>query len=467
MTSAFEMVQSGDDKGNKKDPFQATKIWDSILSKFRKNMPLKKHRAYLRYYEQSFSGKEAVDFMMSQLPALLVTKKEVTRKRCQSLLSKIMDLKVFFNVRKDLDTTFRDDDTLYKFGDLFTTDSTQANRVQRSSSVNENDLRMLTRNNISPTIKFSRQQLEVAASSDTDISCWRMVLINLLKDHLDKRNLSYVLPSLYSDTFINFNCSQIGSKGIVSSFSPKHDIDICLMKMMRFLARFPLDVDKYVGIDKTYQGLEQDTYRSIVVQLKKLSEGEAMIDKTLSHALIACFKAFTEKDVSTVVRLRQRIAESDYFQNEATSKVCTQIVAYILDNEREIFAIPEELTLSHAIYLTDNDYALATRQKVLKTGPSQMLPNVYNQENKSSQCLPSYSNRISLDDYERQRVKATEDNLTSLLSSIVSNSNESEKKKLLKAFKKEHPAIYFAKFPNDHPEVMLPMFVRRVRSFLL
>jgi hypothetical protein len=47
-------------------PFQ----WKWIMTRFWREMPVKKHRRQLRVFEDTFTGTEAVDFMMSLLPNL-------------------------------------------------------------------------------------------------------------------------------------------------------------------------------------------------------------------------------------------------------------------------------------------------------------------------------------------------------------------------------------------------------------
>ncbi|VDL65473.1 unnamed protein product [Nippostrongylus brasiliensis] len=42
-------------------------------------MPLKRHRRQLTYFEESFTGKEAVDFLMDLLPRLIFEGRQVDR----------------------------------------------------------------------------------------------------------------------------------------------------------------------------------------------------------------------------------------------------------------------------------------------------------------------------------------------------------------------------------------------------
>lgn len=49
------------------------------MKKFRNGMPLKRHRRKVFLYEDSFTGKEAVDFLMTELPKFYSEEKEITR----------------------------------------------------------------------------------------------------------------------------------------------------------------------------------------------------------------------------------------------------------------------------------------------------------------------------------------------------------------------------------------------------
>ncbi|MFH4983564.1 hypothetical protein AB6A40_010273 [Gnathostoma spinigerum] len=59
--------------------FKATKIWNGILNRFHDTMPLKRHRRQFKTYEACFTGKEAVDFLLEELPSFISGGREITR----------------------------------------------------------------------------------------------------------------------------------------------------------------------------------------------------------------------------------------------------------------------------------------------------------------------------------------------------------------------------------------------------
>ncbi|GMR36718.1 hypothetical protein PMAYCL1PPCAC_06913, partial [Pristionchus mayeri] len=93
--------------------FKATQTWNKIAREFRAKMPTKKHWRQLRSFENSFTGKEATDFMLTILPGLLPNKKEITRESCVSLLQKFADNNLFKYAWTADKTTFQDNATLF------------------------------------------------------------------------------------------------------------------------------------------------------------------------------------------------------------------------------------------------------------------------------------------------------------------------------------------------------------------
>ncbi|KAK6734680.1 hypothetical protein RB195_018083 [Necator americanus] len=110
---------SRDCPGTHSGKYRATTLWNNIVRHFRDEMPIKRHRRQLTYYEASFTGKEAVDFLMVLLPRLIFEGREVDRSNCITLLQKFVDQGFIKKARpnpseKDV---FRDNASLYVFVD--------------------------------------------------------------------------------------------------------------------------------------------------------------------------------------------------------------------------------------------------------------------------------------------------------------------------------------------------------------
>ncbi|VDO75889.1 unnamed protein product [Heligmosomoides polygyrus] len=59
--------------------YRATTLWNNIVRQFREEMPTKRHRRQLTSFDDSFTGKEAVDFLMILLPRLIFEGRQVDR----------------------------------------------------------------------------------------------------------------------------------------------------------------------------------------------------------------------------------------------------------------------------------------------------------------------------------------------------------------------------------------------------
>lgn len=96
--------------------FRATRVWNGMLKRFRSGMPVKRHRRQLRVYDDCFTGREAVDFLMGELPKFIQDGKTITRSNCSKLLSIYLSMGLFCAVRGKLDTNepFRENE-LYRF----------------------------------------------------------------------------------------------------------------------------------------------------------------------------------------------------------------------------------------------------------------------------------------------------------------------------------------------------------------
>ncbi|KAI1707043.1 domain found in dishevelled, egl-10, and pleckstrin (DEP) domain-containing protein [Ditylenchus destructor] len=95
------------------EKFAATKLWTSILRKFYNEMPLKRHRRQLRMFNDSFTGREAVDFLFSFLPDLWP--RECSRNTAVNLAKMFLKSGYLVNARNEEDREFYDNVALYGF----------------------------------------------------------------------------------------------------------------------------------------------------------------------------------------------------------------------------------------------------------------------------------------------------------------------------------------------------------------
>uniref|UniRef100_A0A0N5ANJ5 DEP domain-containing protein n=1 Tax=Syphacia muris TaxID=451379 RepID=A0A0N5ANJ5_9BILA len=120
--------------------FKATRMWNGVMKRFRSGMPLKRHRKLMFSYEDSFTGREAVDFLMNELPKFYSAEKRITRSNCHMLLKKFIDAGLFLSVRakeNEVEDAFRENE-VYRFSDIpLEKVAATPILVRRASSFNE------------------------------------------------------------------------------------------------------------------------------------------------------------------------------------------------------------------------------------------------------------------------------------------------------------------------------------------
>ncbi|KAK0399627.1 hypothetical protein QR680_003142 [Steinernema hermaphroditum] len=76
--SAHRALNVLNEEAENNPQFQATQLWNRITRKFCKDVPRKRHRRNIRFYDDTFTGKEAIDFLLGVLPTLLDGNRDVT-----------------------------------------------------------------------------------------------------------------------------------------------------------------------------------------------------------------------------------------------------------------------------------------------------------------------------------------------------------------------------------------------------
>uniref|UniRef100_A0A7E5A1X6 DEP domain-containing protein n=1 Tax=Panagrellus redivivus TaxID=6233 RepID=A0A7E5A1X6_PANRE len=110
---------NGNGSGNRTPKVFATQRWNLILSVFYEQMPLKRHWRCLWPYDDTFSGREAVDFLANTLPKLVINEKPIVRAQCFKLLQNFLYNRYIVNARERTNVTFADSaSSLYKFDRL-------------------------------------------------------------------------------------------------------------------------------------------------------------------------------------------------------------------------------------------------------------------------------------------------------------------------------------------------------------
>lgn len=104
-------------KGYPTRRFKATEMWNDLQNTFVDQCPRKRHRRNFVNVEDSFTGREAVDFLMEMIPRKVLNGRTVSRENCSTLLQKFLNEKVFFRhgCKDAKEQVFRDNNTLFYF----------------------------------------------------------------------------------------------------------------------------------------------------------------------------------------------------------------------------------------------------------------------------------------------------------------------------------------------------------------
>ncbi|NWX46603.1 DEP1A protein, partial [Steatornis caripensis] len=120
----------------------------------------------------------------------------------------------------------------------------------------------------------------------------------------------------------------------------------------------------------------------------------------------------------------------------------TRLVSFLMDHQHEIFKVPTYLQVAVRDHI---EYMKVAQCKYPKEEICAILPTY------------SYCKQITPQEFEEQKVSASEAAVAELLENIIKDKNLSvkDKKKKLKQFQKEYPLIYQNRFPTTENEAML------------
>ncbi|CAD6186651.1 unnamed protein product [Caenorhabditis auriculariae] len=118
--------------------FPSTVFWNKLLQMFRDKMPTKRHRRNLKYIEESFTGSEAVTFLMGLLNTEFSERfkdRTIDRENCSNYLEILRKDGVICDSKKK-DEPFRDANNIYIFAENGRSSSRR--KLRRSASCSAN-----------------------------------------------------------------------------------------------------------------------------------------------------------------------------------------------------------------------------------------------------------------------------------------------------------------------------------------
>ncbi|XP_052243753.1 DEP domain-containing protein 1B-like isoform X4 [Dreissena polymorpha] len=150
-------------------------------------------------------------------------------------------------------------------------------------------------------------------------------------------------------------------------------------------------------------------------------------------------------------------------EGEMDDQLVIQLVAFLMDHYVDVFAVPIDLKTGVEARITKLQRTKVTRLR--------HDSNIYIRIRYASEdpATLHYCQKVSLDEYENQRLTASQQALATLLEEIIQDNSMSskEKKKRLKQFQKMHPDIYLRRFPCSLSEPDLYPSQPRIKPPLL
>ncbi|XP_072505915.1 DEP domain-containing protein 1A isoform X5 [Notamacropus eugenii] len=511
-------------------PYRATKLWNEVTARFRAGMPLRKHRQHLRQHGRCFTASEAADWLWALLRSDGHFGPEVTREQAVQLLRKFLKNHVIEDVKGRWGSeALEDNGQLFRFPETSPLKSVPHHHPELRKSNLENmskekesifKLRPLSRRtpkkhvyqetteNIRSEIGDENKEnpVEKREISQEDIEeIWRHIILMHLQTILGTPSLEEVLdPTQVIPQYIIYNMANTSKHGVVVLQNKADDLPHWVLSAMKCLANWPRSNDLS---QSTYAGFERDVFRTIADYFLDLPEPlltfeyyelfvnilgllQPHLERVAINALQICCLLLpppNRRKLQLLMRMISRMSQnvdmpklhdvmgtrSLMIQTFSRCVLCcaeevdldellaTRLVSFLMDHHQEILQVPSHLQAAVEKHL---DYL----RKGHITYPGDEL----------IAALPTYSycKQISTQEFDEQKVSTSQVAVAELLENIIKDKRLplKEKKKKLKQFQKEYPAIYQARFPTteseatvfgDKPTIKQPMLILRKPKF--
>ncbi|XP_041916400.1 DEP domain-containing protein 1B [Alosa sapidissima] len=492
-------------------PYRATKLWNETIRLFRGGMPLRRHWLHFRSYDNSFTGSEAIDWLHELLKRNHNFGPEVTRYQTLQLLKKFMKNHVIEDVKGRFGKEdFEDNGHLYRFPPESPlkplpqkprqTDSSTLPRLPRwddyeeVSSQGNLPLKPLVLNSETWNKRHSIaigevheckliRRKEITAKHLDQI--WRAMTLAELQRGLGLQSLEGVLDSKHvNPKHIIHNVYCVNKQGIVVLKNKTDDLPHWVLSAMKCLANWPNGCDDKQPM---YPGFERDVFRTVAEYFQRLKEplltfqlyevfvnilGLLQKQQVASEAVQVCcvlLPPANRRKLQLLLRLMARVCHNPTLPplNDAIATrtlmaqtfsrcilsspdevdldelLATKLVTFMMDNQEVALQVPAGLQKSV------EEHVSQLRRVQIKYAGADTDTSVL-----SPREPPTFCRQISREEFEEQRVSASQDAMVELLEGIIQDKNMSikDKKKKMKQFQRSYPEIYTRRFPTAESE---------------
>ncbi|XP_052243755.1 DEP domain-containing protein 1A-like isoform X5 [Dreissena polymorpha] len=509
-------------------PYRATLLWNSLIRSFRNGIELGRHRRYMKTYDECFVASDAVEWMHQYLTENPNFGTDVSRAQAVQLLKKLHKSRLFEDVRgpKHNRGEFTDSSRLFRLT-LASPSKSIRTPIALRNNLKLANLRRHTEEKTShaepvkldfdrmsslPSLHDNKTTLPECHFVTKPLTAqeieeqWKLLTFESLEKILGVQGLDDIIePRYVSGRNIMHNCLYINKSGVVTNIDPKDQLPHWALSAMKCLAYWPDKTDENLP---NYPGFEKDVFRVVKDYFCGLKEplmtynmyevitnvfGLTMDDCTerIVKALqLVCLllPPANRRRLHLLLRLINKMATNDklvldktqplrlflletfsravlccHDEGEMDDQLVIQLVAFLMDHYVDVFAVPIDLKTGVEARITKLQRTKVTRLR--------HDSNIYIRIRYASEdpATLHYCQKVSLDEYENQRLTASQQALATLLEEIIQDNSMSskEKKKRLKQFQKMHPDIYLRRFPCSLSEPDLYPSQPRIKPPLL
>ncbi|KAF6739924.1 DEP domain-containing protein 1B [Oryzias melastigma] len=504
-------------------PYRATKLWNETIKLFRGGMPLRRHWAHFRYYDWSFTGSEAVDYLHQLLRSNSNFGPEVTRYQTLQLLKKFFKAHVIEDIKGRFGTEdFEDSSQLYRFPTLSPLKTLPTRPLLRDSR----DLPRLIRwddyeelplqENVAPSksaglasdLWNKRHSVAIGDVNECKLirrkdvtpkqvdQIWKTMTITHLQKVLGLKTLDGVLhPVHVNGKHIVHNVFSVNKTGIVVLENKSEDIPYWVVSAMKCLANWPNYNDSKQPL---YPGFERDVLRTIVDYFQQLKE--PLLTFHLYEVFVSILGLLQEKDTATealqvsclllpppnrrrlqlLLRLMARVCHNPLLpplnDTIATHTLMLHLFSPCVLGSADDMDLDELLATKLVTFMMEHHSTIFQVNRKLRCQVEEHLSHLkraqikYLGSDTDFSSSPAFYKHISKVESEEQKVIGTQTPLQQLLEGLIADKELTvkDKRKRLKQFQKSYPEVYRNRFPTEESRAaVIPEKSSRFRPPLL
>nr|XP_057908778.1 DEP domain-containing protein 1B-like isoform X1 [Doryrhamphus excisus] len=504
-------------------PYRATKLWNETIQLFRGGMPLRRHWAHFRYYDCTFTGSEAVEYLHQLLRHNCNFGPEVTRYQTLQLLRKFLKAHVVEDIKGRHGTEdFQDNGHLYRFPTLSPLKSFPSRALARDST----DLPRLIRwddyeelpqqENTAPvkstgmTSDFWNKRHSVAIGDvhecklirRKDITpkqvdhIWKKMTAAHLQRVLGLTTLEGVLnPAHVKGNYVVHNVFNVNKSGIVVLENKADDMPYWVISAMKCLANWPNSNDANQPV---YAGFERDVLKTVADYFQRLKE--PLLTFHLYEVFVNILSLLQERDLATealqvstlllpppnrrrlqlLMRLMARVSQNTQLPplNDAiaTRTLMVQTFSHCVLGSVDEMDLDELLASKLVTFMMEHHATIFQVPGKLRCQVEEHLSYLkrvqikYAGSDTDFSTSPAFCKLIKRAESEEQKVIGTQTPLQELLEGLIADKElpAKDKRKRLKQFQKSYPEIYRNRLPSEESRAaVMPEKTTRPKPHLM